>query len=66
MELALVLAPTGRALEAIHVWSEDNELADRLSRLTDHTVANIPPELCEVTRTVWPDALQWRIIRDTL
>ena len=31
-ELALLLAPMGRELVGIHLWSENNELADALSR----------------------------------
>ena len=62
MELALILAPTGRAIEAIHVWSEDNALADQLSRLP-HESAKPPRELEGIRRTVWPDNLPWQIVK---
>ena len=60
MELALILAPTGRSVEAIHVWSEDNALADELSRLP-HEFAKPPRELEGIQRTAWPDNLPWQI-----
>ena len=52
-ELALHIGPTGRTVEAIHIWSEQNALADRLSRLG--TGEGIPAELDGVSRTEWPD-----------
>ena len=60
MELALVLAPTGRTVDAIHVWSEDNALADRLSRLTADD--ELPREVKGVRRTAWPEHLKWQIV----
>ena len=62
MELALILAPTGRSIEAIHVWSEHNALADQLSRLPDET-AEPPGELRGVMRTAWLDDLPWQIVK---
>ena len=45
-EVTLHLALTHRSLEAIHLWSEDNEWADALSRLKDpRKAAVVPPEL---------------------
>jgi len=35
MELALLFAPVGAEISAMHVWSEDNKLADTLSRLDE-------------------------------
>ena len=32
MELALIFAPRGSTVEAVHIWSEENQLADVLSR----------------------------------
>ena len=32
-EIALILAPQGGDLRAAHVWSEQNEICDQLSRL---------------------------------
>ena len=32
MEMALLFAPVGAELEAVHLWSEHNDLADALSR----------------------------------
>ena len=43
MEMALIFAPAGAELEAIHLWSEVNDIADALSRL--HEGAAVP-ELC--------------------
>ena len=34
MELALWIAPRGLALEGLHVWGEENAIADQLSRLS--------------------------------
>ena len=62
MELALILAPTGRCVEAIHVWSEDNELADKLSRLTGESEDEIPTSLLQVSRTVWSATTDWKIV----
>ena len=57
-QLALLLEPRGRAIEVIHIWSEDNVLADHLSRMTG---TDEPPEaLRQVKRTVWPSQLPWR------
>jgi len=33
MEMALIFAPQGSTIEALHIWSEENALADALSRL---------------------------------
>ena len=62
MELVLILAPTGRCVEAIHVWSEDNELADKLSRLTGESEDEIPTSLLQVSRTVWNTTTDWKIV----
>jgi hypothetical protein len=40
MELALLFAPHGSELEAVHLWSENNHIADALSRL--HEGAALP------------------------
>ena len=64
MELALLLAPTGHCLEALHIWSEDNDLADKLSRLDIHE--NAPNELDTVSRTPWSETMWWKIVLETL
>ena len=46
MEAALVFAPYGRTLEAMHVWSEENTWADELSRYDE--VQRIPEQLSGV------------------
>ena len=62
MELALLFAPRGATLEAMHWWSEENELADDLSRLDEG--AQIPLALNGVPRTPW-SSLEWRILGRT-
>ena len=62
MELALVLAPTGLAVETIHVWSEDNHLADDLSRMTGESEDQVPAALAGVSRTAWNEDMQWNIV----
>jgi len=48
MELALLFAPVGAELSAVHIWSEDMGLADALSRLDEGAV--LPPLLTKVMR----------------
>jgi len=43
MEIALLFAPSGAELEAVHLWSEQNDIADGLSRLGEGAPL---PELC--------------------
>ncbi len=45
-ELALVLAPLGVTLDAIHQWSERNHICDALSRLSPASA--LPPQLQDV------------------
>ena len=59
-ELVLVFAPRGCTLDAVHVWSEDNALADFLSRMTADTA--IPVSLRGVSRTKWYGHEPWRIV----
>ena len=62
MELALIFAPKGATLEAVHLWSEENELADALSRLGEG--AELPADLTKVTRT--PCSLVgWKVLGKT-
>ena len=49
MELALLFAPKGAELSAMHVWSENNTLADTLSRLAEG--AEMPPLLTKLPRS---------------
>ena len=62
-ELALVLAPSGNSIEALHVWSEDNKLADDLSRLDDNE-SNIPEIVASVSRTPWAETTFWQIVSE--
>ena len=59
-EAVLLLAPWGRHLRGVHVWSEDNSLADALSRLAQG--AAVPALLLQVSRAqVAPRcSSQWR------
>ena len=50
MELALIFAPHGVELSAVHVWSENNVLADTVRRLDEGAV--LPPILAKVPRGV--------------
>jgi hypothetical protein len=50
MEMALIFAPQGSTIEALHMWSEENALADVLSRITDDSLA-LPAILSKVPRT---------------
>ena len=61
MDLALILAPRGQAIEAVHVWSEDNALADALTRM--QVDAEPPAQLRGIKRSGWPDDLPWKIAR---
>ena len=60
MELALLLAPTGRCIDALHIWSEDNDLADALSRM--NTNDDAPNILKTVSRTNWVETKWWKIV----
>jgi len=50
MEMALLFAPRGSTLEAVHIWSEENHIADALSRMGSEVHA-LPPCLDKVPRT---------------
>ena len=54
MEMALLAAPRGTTLEAIHIWSAGNRLADTLSRLENEELP-LPPLLAKVPRTLLGD-----------
>jgi hypothetical protein len=47
-EAALILAPLGRELSAIHIWSEENVMADALSR--EAAGARTPSALAAASR----------------
>ena len=59
-ELALVFAPRGFSLDAVHVWSEDNAMADYLSRMKAES--EIPVSLKGVSRTSWFGPEPWLIV----
>ena len=59
MELALLFAPIGATLETMHIWSQENALADALSRLEEG--APLPPVLTKVRRTQVCDS-EWRVL----
>jgi len=50
MEMALLMAPRGSTLDAIHIWSEENYLADLLSRRSSNDEA-LPLLLAKVPRS---------------
>ena len=54
MELALLVAPRGTTLEAMHIWSGEKELADVLSRMTVDSIA-LPAVSSKVPRTLLRD-----------
>ena len=56
LRLALLFAPRGDTLEAVHIWSEANALADTLSRLNEG--AALPECLKDCPRTQW-QTRQW-------
>lgn len=60
-EVAMHLAPMGRDLVGIHVWGEDNQLADALSRLDDGAAA--PAALARSRVEPGPrDRVVWRYL----
>jgi len=48
--MALLVAPKGAELSAVHIWSENNVLADTLSRLDEGAV--LTPLLTKVPRGI--------------
>ena len=58
MEVAVRLAPAGLDLEASHIWSERNRLADRLSRLSEGAVL---PSALAGTAAEQPVRPRWHI-----
>jgi len=62
MELALIFAPSGASIETLHIWSEENSLADALSRLDEG--AALPLMLTKVPRTRARDE-GWHIVGRT-
>ena len=50
VEMALIVAPRGATLEAIHIWSEENITSDVLSRMDSEGLA-LPILLTKVPRT---------------
>ena len=47
-ELALIVAPLGLELQAMHLWTQRNRTCDALSRLT--STSTVPEELANVHR----------------
>ena len=54
MEMALLAALRGTTLEAMHIWSAENHLADTLSRLESEKLT-LPPLIAKVPRTMVSD-----------
>ena len=50
MELALHLAPLCVSMQGIHIWGEENDMADALSRLFSPARVSIPASLANVPR----------------
>ena len=59
MEMALLMAPVGISFEAVHIWSESNDLCDQVSRIPEG--AALPKELREVRHTQAQRA-GWRLL----
>jgi len=58
-EIALLFAPAGAVLDAMHIWSEENKVADTLSRMdTEHL--DLPNILAKVRRSPPPAMEIWR------
>ena len=57
-ELALHLGPLGHSLAGIHIWGEENILADALSRLCKGVA--LPKELANVPRFFPQGPSKWR------
>ena len=49
-EAALILAPMGRDIRAIHLWTQRNVTCDRLSRLQGATTAGTAQEQTEIPK----------------
>ena len=60
LRLALLFAPRGDTLEAVHIWSEANALADTLSRLNEG--AALPECLRGCPHTQW-QAKRWSSLK---
>ena len=58
-ELALLIAPMGHELRAIHLWTQRNKTCDALSRLTEG--AAVPDTLSTVKRVRRP-SLNYRVL----
>ena len=59
METAIIFAPQGSTIEALHIWSEENALADALSRQRQGDI--LPEAFTEVTRSRAHEG-PWRIL----
>ena len=62
LEAALILAPRGRRLDVLHMWSEDHGAADDLSRVAQGVA--VPTFLDRVLRLspVWDSKFDWYIL----
>ena len=65
LEAALILAPTGRQLEALHLWSEDNGVADDLSRVAQGVPIPWFLESIHRARPVWDSPSDWHSLGKT-
>lgn len=61
-EMQLKLGRAFQDITAVHFWSEDNELCDRLSRLFDRTPAKFPTELAEAHESTF-QRLDWTLLK---
>ena len=59
-ELALIIAPMGHDLRAIHLWTQRNETCDALSRLTEGAAM---PEVLSRARQMSRPKLQYRVLQ---
>jgi hypothetical protein len=60
MQMALAIGREGRTIDALHLWSQQNELADDLSRASEGVVT--PPCLKGVSASS-PVQGPWRLLK---
>ena len=58
-ELALIIAPMGNDLRAIHLWTQRNGTCDALSRLTDGAAI---PEILSTAKQMSRPTLNYKVL----
>ena len=62
LEAALILAPRGRQLDALHLWSEENGAADDLSRVAQGVAVSSFLDRVPRLSPVWDSKSDWYIL----